>query len=198
MPSGLLRRGAALVYDAVAVPTNHDTDPSTDRVSAEARFSAVTSSGPNWALESGRTMANLRVALVVCISMSLLALMPSVARAGEAPCRQRLLHDWYKDGQVEGQYRVICYRAALADLPDDDIIYGTTRRDLSRALSSGIDRVKQEGVTVGPQTLLPAPQTLLATPVTKSRSVLSLPALAFLLVLLLVWCVARWRSSRLD
>jgi hypothetical protein len=138
---------------------------------------------------------------VVCISLCFVAVTPSVVQAREAQCEHSLIHDWYADGQIQGRYRVICYRAALADVPADEVIYRTVRSDLAQALSSGIARVKQEGVTARPKTLLPAPQTLLATsPITKSQkshSMLALAALAILLVLLLVWCVARWRSNRL-
>jgi hypothetical protein len=145
-------------------------------------------------------MPNLSVALVVsCISICLLTLMPGGAQAGAMQCGKTLIHDWYMDGRIQGQYPVSCYHAALADVPADEVIYGTMRTDLSQALSSGVDRVKNEGVTARPLTLLPAPTTrLAASPVTttsqKSYSARSLAALAFLLALLVVWCVVRWRN----
>ena len=128
--------------------------------------------------------------------------MPGVAQAGEAQCGNRLIHDWYVDGQIQGRYRVSCYRKALADVPTGDAVYGTVRKDLTQALSSGVERVKQGGVTARPQTLLPAPQRQLAavTPTTtsqKSYSVRSLVVLAFLALLLLLWCVVRWRGRGL-
>ena len=146
-------------------------------------------------------MPKFCVALVVCISLCLLAAMPGVVLAGEAHCRQTLIHDWYVDGQIQGQYRVSCYRAALADVPSGDAVYGTVRSDLSQALSSGIARVEKQGVTPRPQTVLPAPQMRLASPVVttsqKSYSVFSVAGLLILLGLLVAWCVVRWRSRRL-
>jgi hypothetical protein len=143
-------------------------------------------------------MAKLRSLFALCIALCCLILVPSVAQAGEAQCGHRLIHDWYVDGQIQGQYRVSCYQAALADVPSGDMIYATVRKDLSQALSSGISRVEQKGVTVGPETLLAAPQPILATPVARSQNshpVLFLVALGLLLLLLLVWFAARWRSS---
>jgi hypothetical protein len=138
-----------------------------------------------------RTMPRLRAVFIVCISMCCL-LAPSVARAGEPQCSRTVIHDWYQDGRIQGQYRVSCYRAALSDVPADKIVYGTLRRDLSQALSSVINRVKQQGITAGPQTLLAAPQP---TKSAKSHSWLYVVVLAFLLVMLIFWCVARWRGS---
>jgi hypothetical protein len=143
-------------------------------------------------------MAKLRSVFALCIALCWLVLIPSVAQAGEVQCRHRLIHDWYVDGQIQGQYRVSCYRAALADVPSGDTIYATVRKDLSQALSSGISRVEQKGVAVAPETLLAAPQPILATPVARSQnshSVLLFVALGLLLLLLLVWFAARWRSS---
>lgn len=122
-----------------------------------------------------------------------------MAQATEVPCRHAVIHDWYQDGRIAGRYRVICYRAAIADLPSDQTIYGAVQSDLSQALSSGINRLKQKGVKAGPQTVLPVPHAALAAPaLTKSQtshSMLALAALAFLVALLIVWCVVRWRSS---
>jgi hypothetical protein len=141
-------------------------------------------------------MTAFRLPVLVSLSLSFLVLTPSVAEAREARCPHRLLQDWYRHGRIQGQYRVSCYRAALADLPNDEVIYGTTRRDVSGALSSGIERVKREGMTVGSQTLLPAPKTFVPAKaaLTRTHSLRSLVGLAFLLCLFLVWCIARWRS----
>jgi hypothetical protein len=144
-------------------------------------------------------MAKARLVLVVCVAF--LAVTPS-GHANDAQCRQRLIHDWYADGRIQSRYTVSCYREAMADVPTVDTIYGTLRRDLTIALSSGIDRVEQEGITARPQTLLPAPTRRLATSAVtkpqKSHSVRSLAPLAFVLVLLLAWCVARWRARGVN
>src|SRR5580765_1731414 len=147
-------------------------------------------------------MTRFRVALIVFVSLCFLAVTPGAVQAREAQCRHTLIHDWYVDGQIQGQYQVRCYRAALAEVPTGDMVYGTVRSDLSQALSSGIARVNQQGVTARPQTVLPAPQRRLATAAItkseKSHSVFYLAALALLLVLLVAWCVVRFRTNRLT
>lgn len=146
-------------------------------------------------------MSKSRLVLLACVSLCLLAVTPSVVQAGEPQCPHALIHDWYVDGKIQGQYRVSCYRAALADVPSGDTVYGTVRSDLSQALSSGITRVEQQGVRAEPQTVLPAPQARLAAPVVskahRSYSAVSIAALVILLGLLVAWCVVRWRSRPL-
>jgi hypothetical protein len=56
----------------------------------------------------------------------------------ESNCARALIHDWYVDGRVDRTYPVRCYREALRDIPEDQIVYGTLREDLERALQSVI------------------------------------------------------------
>jgi hypothetical protein len=143
-------------------------------------------------------VVGLRIAILAFFSASLMAFAPGSASAQRpAPCSNGIIHDWYADGRIGGQYRVSCYQAALRRVPNDVAIYGAVRADMSRALSSGINRVRQRGATVGPTTVLPAPKIFVASsfPASKAHdSTLRLVALAFLLFLLFVWCVARWRG----
>jgi hypothetical protein len=153
-------------------------------------------------LESAATMTKFRIVVVVCVALCFLSATPSVAQASEARCRQALLHDWYVDGQIQGQYRVGCYQATLADVPSGDMIYRTLRRDLSQALSSGIARVEQQGVTAKSETVLPTPHQRLAAPAITNpqkshHRLFSLVAPVLLIVLLAAWCVARSRGKRL-
>src|SRR5436305_6834654 len=67
-------------------------------------------------------------------------------------CSKALIHDWYVDGRVDKTYPVHCYREALKDIPEDQLIYGTLRDDLNRALQSVIR--KHDG-NVGPNTPVP-------------------------------------------
>jgi hypothetical protein len=53
-------------------------------------------------------------------------------------CSNALIHDWYVDGRIDQTYAVHCYREALKDIPEDQIVYGTLRDDLNRALQSVI------------------------------------------------------------
>jgi hypothetical protein len=66
-------------------------------------------------------------------------------------CSKALIHDWYVDGRVDKTYPVHCYREALRQIPEDQIIYGTLRQDLTRALQSAI---RQHGGHVTPDTLV--------------------------------------------
>jgi hypothetical protein len=66
------------------------------------------------------------------------------ATAGAAPsCASRLLADW-KDGRIDQTYAVPCYRAALADLPEDVRVYSTAQTDITRALQA---RLASEAVS---------------------------------------------------
>jgi hypothetical protein len=48
-------------------------------------------------------------------------------------CVSTLLGDW-RDGRIDGTYSVSCYRAALAQLPEDLRIYSSAESDIKRAL----------------------------------------------------------------
>src|SRR5438270_4850062 len=67
-------------------------------------------------------------------------------------CSNALIHDWYVDGRVDKTYPVHCYREALKDIPEDQLIYGTLRDDLNRALQSVI---RKHNGKVGPNTPVP-------------------------------------------
>jgi len=67
-------------------------------------------------------------------------------------CSKALIHDWYVDGRVDKTYPVHCYREALRDIPEDQLIYGTLRDDLTRALQSVI---RKHNGKVGPNTPVP-------------------------------------------
>src|SRR2546425_5913791 len=75
-----------------------------------------------------------------------------VGTAQASRCSSALIHDWYVDGRIDKTYPVHCYREALKDIPEDQIVYGTLRDDLTRALQSVIR--KHDG-NVGPGTPVP-------------------------------------------
>jgi len=87
-----------------------------------------------------------------------MALAGGVLGAGKAEartfstCSDALIHDWYVDGRVDKTYPVHCYREALKDIPEDQLIYGTLRDDLNRALQSVI---RKHNGKVGPNTPVP-------------------------------------------
>src|SRR5438552_15094613 len=61
-----------------------------------------------------------------------------VGTAQASRCSDALIHDWYVDGRIDNTYQVHCYREALKDIPEDQIVYGTLRDDLTRALQNVI------------------------------------------------------------
>ena len=67
-------------------------------------------------------------------------------------CSDALIHDWYVDGRVDKTYPVHCYREALKSIPEDQLIYGTLRDDLNRALQATI---RKHNGNVGPNTPVP-------------------------------------------
>lgn len=93
--------------------------------------------------------------LIVAMAIAALAGLAHVGKAEarlETKCSAALIHDWYVDGRIDGTYPVHCYREALKDIPEDQIVYGTLRDDLTRALQSVIR--KHDG-NVGPMTPVP-------------------------------------------
>jgi hypothetical protein len=57
-----------------------------------------------------------------------------VGTARASTCSSALIKDWYVDGRIDRTYPVHCYREALREIPEDQLVYGTLRDDLTRAL----------------------------------------------------------------
>ena len=91
------------------------------------------------------------LALAVAVGAALgVGAQPAQARS-MSKCSAALIHDWYVDGRVDRTYPVHCYREALKQIPEDQIIYGTLRDDLNRALQATI---RQHGGHVDGDTLV--------------------------------------------
>jgi hypothetical protein len=75
-----------------------------------------------------------------------------VGTAHASKCSSALIKDWYVDGRIDQTYAVHCYREALKDIPEDQIVYGTLRDDLTRALQAVI---RNHNGPVGPNTPVP-------------------------------------------
>jgi hypothetical protein len=91
------------------------------------------------------------LALAVAIGVALgVGAQPAQARS-MSKCSAALIHDWYVDGRIDQTYPVHCYREALKQIPEDQIIYGTLRDDLTRALQATI---RQHGGNVNGDTLV--------------------------------------------
>src|SRR5947199_9659489 len=102
-------------------------------------------------------MPNFLKPLIVLVAALAVAaafgVAPQPAQARQlSSCSAALIHDWYVDGRVDKTYPVHCYREALKDIPEDQLIYGTLRDDLTRALQSVI---RKHNGKVGPNTPVP-------------------------------------------
>jgi hypothetical protein len=76
--------------------------------------------------------------LIVLAIATAAAATIGVGTAQASKCSSALIHDWYVDGRIDQTYQVHCYREALKDIPEDQVVYGTLRDDLTRALQSVI------------------------------------------------------------
>jgi hypothetical protein len=72
--------------------------------------------------------------LILIFLVAVAASAFGVAKAQASACSSALIRDWYVDGRIDKTYPVHCYREALKDVPEDQIVYGTLRDDLKRAL----------------------------------------------------------------
>ncbi|SRR5712691_2771319 len=90
--------------------------------------------------------------LTVLLAVAAAATMFGVGTAQASKCSAALIHDWYVDGRIDKTYAVHCYQEALKDIPEDQIVYGTLRDDLTRALQSAI---RNNGGNSDPNMLVP-------------------------------------------
>jgi hypothetical protein len=90
--------------------------------------------------------------LILFVALAAIAGSLGVGTAQASTCSQALIHDWYVDGRVDQTYAVHCYREALKNIPEDQIVYGSLRDDLTRAL---LAVTRDKGGNVGPDTLVP-------------------------------------------
>jgi hypothetical protein len=90
--------------------------------------------------------------LLLVIVVAATAGSVGVGTAEASVCSRALIHDWYVDGRVDQTYAVHCYREALKNIPEDQIVYGSLRDDLTRAL---LAVTREKGDDVGPDTMVP-------------------------------------------
>lgn len=79
-----------------------------------------------------------RLALAA-LTGSLLLALPATARAAAPSCGQVIISD-ARDGRVDRDYPITCYRLALETLPEDVRVYGTAEGDIQRALMGAVSR----------------------------------------------------------
>ena len=90
--------------------------------------------------------------LILLVLLAALAASFGVGTAQASKCSDALIRDWYGDGRIDKTYPVHCYREALRDVPEDQVVYGTLRDDLKRALAAVI---QNHNGPVGPNTMVP-------------------------------------------
>ena len=123
-------------------------------------------------------MAKCRALSAVCVSVCVVAVVPSIANGAGTRCAQSLIRDWYVDGQIQGRYSAGCYRSALAQVPSGLVAYGNVRTVLSQRLAS----------TVAHQSKAREPR--------RRHSIVYAVAAAILAALLAARVVARRRGGR--
>ena len=96
-------------------------------------------------------MSKFLTPLILVVVAGISAATFGVGAAKASTCSDALISDWYNDGRIDKTYPVHCYREALKDVPEDQIVYGTLRDDLTRAL----EQVLQDHPGAGPNTMVP-------------------------------------------
>lgn len=90
--------------------------------------------------------------LILLVTAALAAAAFGVGTARASSCSSALIKDWYVDGRIDQTYPVHCYREALREIPEDQLVYGTLRDDLTRAL---LDVYRDHNGHVTPMTPVP-------------------------------------------
>ncbi len=73
-----------------------------------------------------------RLLLAAAVAALCVVAVPSVANA--APCWQRVISDWTKDGKIDGHYSPHCLRQAYKNTPEDLRDYSGILDDINAAL----------------------------------------------------------------
>jgi hypothetical protein len=90
--------------------------------------------------------------LILIVAVAAAAGSVGVGTAQASTCSDALIRDWYVDGRVDQTYAVHCYREALKNIPEDQLVYGSLREDLTRAL---LAVTRDKGGPPSPDTLVP-------------------------------------------
>jgi hypothetical protein len=106
------------------------------------------------------TMPRLRISLLLAALLGALAALTigvgsaAAASKSKTPCWRLVLNDEY-DGHIDGTYPVHCYKQAIANLPQDSLIYGQLKQDITQAMLRSIAALQKKGVKVVATTPLP-------------------------------------------
>jgi hypothetical protein len=89
-------------------------------------------------------LTNFIRSLLAAALLAALLLALTAAPASASACGQRVLDDWYDDGEVAATYPIHCYREAIADLPADVQSYSSAEDDISAAMLAAIAAKERE------------------------------------------------------
>lgn len=78
---------------------------------------------------------------LLLLTALLVFVLPGTANAA-APCKDKVVSDWYRDGKIASTYPIGCYRAALKHIPADAEIYSSLRDDVNAAMRAAMRRSK--------------------------------------------------------
>ena len=93
-------------------------------------------------------MQRLLLAALAAVVVTLLAASPTAAHAA-TPCWSRVITDWTKDGQINGQYSPHCLRQAIKHTPEDLRDYSSIIDDINAALLGGVGTGTKDGPNGG-------------------------------------------------
>jgi hypothetical protein len=105
-------------------------------------------------------MPQVRIPMLVAALLGTLAVLTigvasaTAASKSRTPCWQLVLNDEY-DGHIDGTYPVHCYKQAIAHLPEDSLIYGQLKQDITQAMLRSMAALQKKGVKVTSTTPLP-------------------------------------------
>ena len=105
-------------------------------------------------------MPRLRIPVLIAALIGALTVLTigvgsaAAASNSKTPCWRLVLNDEY-DGHIDGTYPVHCYKQAIANLPQDSLIYGQLKQDITTAMLRSIAALKKKGVKVESTTPLP-------------------------------------------
>jgi hypothetical protein len=87
--------------------------------------------------QQGPSMPKFLKPFIILVAAAAAAATFGVGTAQASKCSAALIHDWL-DGRIDQTYPVHCYQEAIKSIPEDQLIYGSLRDDLKRALQSAI------------------------------------------------------------
>jgi hypothetical protein len=81
--------------------------------------------------------------------------------AAATPCWEQVIDDWYQDSRIDGTYPRHCYTAALKNVGEDVLVYGSFEEDVRAALQrrgrKDLRDLQSSGGSAAPATNDPRP-----------------------------------------